>query len=995
MGSEVQFFVHIGGSAYPVTKFAGSDAVSNPYHFDIDFQPDKPLGEEALNMPCALEIRRGGGVNRYGGVVGEVRTRESLETEDNGSPVRCSIRLVPRIYLLSMNFTTRIFKGLTVVEIIEKVIADAGLSEYFRFQLDKGRKWAPEEYCVQYQETDLNFISRLMERYGIWYYFEGAAAQPEWKERAVVTDKFSEFPTIKGELWFMKSEGQTGASESITSLSTKSALMPKHITTRAYNYRTPDNFPESRCELAGGQAGSVYEYGGAFKNLDVARRGAELHARRLIVENSRVDGVSNGVALRAGTLLSIVHPGDAARSGTYLIVSVNHAGGWDKKADSYKNEFSCVDAARQIYAPPLSAAPPFVGGLVTAPVDGLGDDSPTLDELGRYRVKLPYDISNSEDYCASKDIRLAQLSGGKGYGVHFPSKRGAEMVLAYVNGNPDKPLGLGFVPNTDAQSVVHSGNKFTNVVRSWGGGELLIDDSPGKQKVKLSSPKGRYMELHDGRKQAKLKSALSELLFSDYALQAILAAGGHSIHMNFLGDGFIALTTARKHRIEINDKEGAISLRSANGCEVLINDKGDSVTISDSAGKNKIVIDGAEEGALRLKSSGGVSIEAGGDIRIKAGSGIFVNGAEVKISSEKDGVEIKAATKLDMAAKNIAQEAAEKMETRGKEVKVEGRSKVGVKGRSVAISDGVVAPPKKAAAKEEKPKEAEKKPETVDKNETAASPPAVVFDEIAMENVMMAGESLINMINTKNAKTGNAKTEQKAAARDAADGDEQVPQEAEPEDAAAETGKKLITLEQLYEINGRKYRDKCEYYIDALNDVLPLYRINTDMRLAHFLAQTVHESGHLYYKEENLNYKAEGLRKTFGKYFTEAEFDRYARQPQKIANRVYANRMGNGGEGSGDGWKYRGRGLIQLTGRDNYKACGAALDMDFLNSPETLCQNAETIVRSACWYWTSRGLNEIADRDDVLSVTKKINGGTNGLENREENLRRAKKTLGC
>jgi len=345
MGSEVRFFVHIGGCAYPVTKFTGREAISCPYVFDIDFQPDKPVGAEALNMPCALEIQRGGHINRYGGIVGEVRARESLETEDNGSAARCSVRLVPRMHLLSLNFTTRIFKGLTVVEIIEKVIADAKLGEYFRFQLDGGRKWMPEEYCVQYQETDLNFISRLMERCGIWYWFEGAQPTPEWKERAVITDKFSEFPAIGGEFCLIKSSGQTEDAESVTSLSTRSALLPKSVTARAYNYRTPGSFPESRCELAGGQSGNVYEYGGAFKNLDDASRGAELRAKRLIVENLRMEGGSNGIMLRAGRLASIVHPGDKTRSGMYLLVTVNHMGGWDKKTDSYKNEFSGVDAA--------------------------------------------------------------------------------------------------------------------------------------------------------------------------------------------------------------------------------------------------------------------------------------------------------------------------------------------------------------------------------------------------------------------------------------------------------------------------------------------------------------------------------------------------------------------------------------------------------------------------------------------------------------------------
>lgn len=206
----------------------------------------------------------------------------------------------------------------------------------------------------------------------------------------------------------------------------------------------------------------------------------------------------------------------------------------------------------------------------------------------------------------------------------------------------------------------------------------------------------------------------------------------------------------------------------------------------------------------------------------------------------------------------------------------------------------------------------------------------------------------------------------------------------------------MIALEQLCKINGGKNKESCEYYINALNKVLPLYQINTPIRIAHFLAQIIHESGHLHFKAENLNYSATALRSVFRKYFQNDEIaNEYARKPAMIANRVYANRMGNGSESSGDGWKYRGRGLIQLTGCDNYKACGTALGLDLLKNPDLLCENPEVIVNSACWFWKSRNLNEWSDADDVLTITKKINGGTNGLEDRKKNLLIAKKILGC
>ena len=206
----------------------------------------------------------------------------------------------------------------------------------------------------------------------------------------------------------------------------------------------------------------------------------------------------------------------------------------------------------------------------------------------------------------------------------------------------------------------------------------------------------------------------------------------------------------------------------------------------------------------------------------------------------------------------------------------------------------------------------------------------------------------------------------------------------------------LLTVDQLYTINNNLNKAECTYYINALNQILPQYNINTPLRLAHFLAQVLHESGHLKYKSENLNYSAQALLKVFPKYFKNtAEANTYARQPVKIANRVYANRMGNGNEASGEGWKYRGRGLIQITGKTNYNICGKFCDMDLIHYPDSILEHADINIKAACWYWTNRNLNQYADNDDIVTITKKINGGLNGLQDRTSILQKAKATLNC
>lgn len=181
-----------------------------------------------------------------------------------------------------------------------------------------------------------------------------------------------------------------------------------------------------------------------------------------------------------------------------------------------------------------------------------------------------------------------------------------------------------------------------------------------------------------------------------------------------------------------------------------------------------------------------------------------------------------------------------------------------------------------------------------------------------------------------------------------------------------------------------------EQYIHQLEDALPKYGIApSKLRLAHFFAQVLHESGCMRFDAENLNYSSDALRRVFGRYFpTPREADAYARQPEKIANKVYANRMGNRGEASGDGWRYRGRGLIQLTGRNNYKALAAwAGNERIVDEPDLV--SSDYAVHSAVFFWDRHKLNTFADRDDVVGITRRINGGDNGLAHRRELLSKA------
>lgn len=192
-------------------------------------------------------------------------------------------------------------------------------------------------------------------------------------------------------------------------------------------------------------------------------------------------------------------------------------------------------------------------------------------------------------------------------------------------------------------------------------------------------------------------------------------------------------------------------------------------------------------------------------------------------------------------------------------------------------------------------------------------------------------------------------------------------------------------------IPGNPYIDQ---WFATLSMILPDYEITSLPRVSAFLAQTAHESGNYQFLKENLNYRAVTLRKVFPKYFpTDAMANKYAQHPEMIANRVYGGRMGNGPDATGDGYRYCGRGLIQLTGKTNYTNFAESIDTPLADIPEYL-GTFEGAVQSACWFWEEHNLNKWADASDILAITKIINGGTIGLSERVKLFELAKHVLG-
>ena len=189
-----------------------------------------------------------------------------------------------------------------------------------------------------------------------------------------------------------------------------------------------------------------------------------------------------------------------------------------------------------------------------------------------------------------------------------------------------------------------------------------------------------------------------------------------------------------------------------------------------------------------------------------------------------------------------------------------------------------------------------------------------------------------------------------------------------------------LTLQHLQAIIGNN--PYLEHWYEALSKALPDYEINTPQRLAAWFGETKVESANYTAIKENLNYRPESLVRLWKSHFPTMEIaNQYAHNPEAIANRAYGGRMGNGDESSGDGWKFCGRGLIQLTGRDNYQSFADSLQISVDDAAQYL-ETFEGCVQSACWFWENNNLNALADQGNIDAISKKVNGGTEGLENR-------------
>lgn len=479
-----------------VLGFRGSEAISTPYRFDIAFAlmpgVDIDMAAAVGGRATLAMFHDGGAPQTVSGVLSAV---ELVYEYANRSVFLAT--LTPRIERLRLTRHSRVFTESSVVEILAEVLGASGLVPG-DFEMDLSKQYAKRHQVTQYKESNLAFVARLMEREGIYYFFRQEAD----KEVLVITDhRSSHSPSRHGAVPYVAlNPGQATGQEAFATFRCRIAAVAGRHVERDYDYLRPKLDVRGTAVVDPQADEQVVVWGETAKTAEGALAHATVEAEALRTRQAHFTGWGRVFRLQSGFTFELDDHPRASLNRRYLAVAVEHAGNDSggaedieelldlEKLEIYLATVQAVPAELQ-FRSPRQTAWPRIDGVVEGIVDGPAE-SPyaQIDEHGRYHVRLFFDESELPDGKASMWIRMIQPHGGNPEGFHFPLRKGTEVAVIFLGGDPDRPAIVGAVPNPLNPSVVTSANSTQNVVMTGGSNRLEMEDKAGGQYVTLSSP---------------------------------------------------------------------------------------------------------------------------------------------------------------------------------------------------------------------------------------------------------------------------------------------------------------------------------------------------------------------------------------------------------------------------------------------------------------------------------------------------------------------------
>lgn len=480
----------------PVARLDGTESIGALFSFDLlivhphgDLDPGELIEQEASLVFSRGDVEE----RRLFGLVVSVRDR----MDGGAGHASVAIRFVPRAYRLLLNETLDVVLDTSLPDILRKKLVDLGFAERsgapggqgideelpHDFDLRFQRDYPERELIVQYKESDLAFVSRLCEHIGVSYFFE----HRHGRDVLVFTDFNGGFSSPDTPFPYMPRGERTG----VYKMEETMQVVPSSYVVRDYNYRTPQLALTGTASLSVG-SGSIIEYGAHVKTPEEATYIAQVRAEERLAGQRKLEGESDLPALFAGAAVQI--EGHMRGDFHLLITEVTHHGAFAVDGmtlsgeGGYHNTFRAIPQKRA-FRPARRTPKPRIHGVVTGIIDASEKGQyAKVDDQGRYLVRFVFDTHTPEEQQASRWVRMAQPHSGPGYGLHFPLRPGVEVILTFMDGDPDRPIIAATVPNPQTASPVTAKNAERNILRTGGGNEVNIDDTDGSQRIKLSSP---------------------------------------------------------------------------------------------------------------------------------------------------------------------------------------------------------------------------------------------------------------------------------------------------------------------------------------------------------------------------------------------------------------------------------------------------------------------------------------------------------------------------
>lgn len=465
----------------------GRERLSRLFEFDIILArsagpfSDTQL-DDLLRVPCAIALG-----TRPGDVVHGLIERIELIDSARSVAARYVARIVPTVWTLTLARSNRVYQQTTIPKMVEDVLTLYGLTKGKDFDILISGSPPEQEYVVQYEETDWDFIQRWLEHEGYFYWFEHSKDG----EKLIIADQNTDTTKIDDPATVSYRERNnlsTGRIATVWSWNLLQKRIPARVAVFDYNYRTPHVPLVATADVDTARGfGSVFFYGEHFKDNQQGKVIAGVRAERILSGRRTYSGRTDCSRFRAGHRFELENHHDAANDGMYLITSIEHRVGYPVRGgDSleqgdlpqrYSARFEAIPDDVQ-FRPEQVTPWPRVHGILHAHIDAdTAGDFAQIDAQGRYKVKLPFDASGKKGTKVSRWIRMAQPYSGAGYGSHFPLHKGTEVLLAHIDGDPDRPIIVGSVPNAHTLSPSTSPNATQSVVQTASGIRLEMEDN--------------------------------------------------------------------------------------------------------------------------------------------------------------------------------------------------------------------------------------------------------------------------------------------------------------------------------------------------------------------------------------------------------------------------------------------------------------------------------------------------------------------------------------